>query len=151
MNIDKKFIKELETLIITSYEKSKKLEKNIRKKELNDIVTDIDIFMENKIIAKIKENFPEHSIYSEEKGEVVGNSEYVWFIDPIDGTINFSTEIPLFSTSIALKKNDETVFGFIYDYSNNTSYYAIKGKGAYCNNKRIDKGPVKKKFLQALF
>lgn len=137
MNIDNKFIRELETLVITSYEEAQKLEKNIRKKELNDIVTDIDIYMENKIIDKIKENFPNHAIYSEEKNEIIGESEYTWFIDPIDGTINFSTEIPLFSTSIALKKNDETIFGFIYDYSNHTVYHAIKGKGAYCNDKKI--------------
>ena len=137
MNINSEFVKELENFVITSFEEAKKIEKNIRQKELNDIVTDIDIYMENKIIDKIKEYFPDHAIYSEEKNEIIGESEYIWFIDPIDGTINFSTDIPLFSTSIALKKNDETIFGFIYDYSNHTVYHAIKGKGAYCNDKRI--------------
>ena len=137
MNIDSKFVKELQNLVTTSYKEAQKIEKNIYNKELNDIVTDLDIYMENKIIEKIREWFPNYSIFSEEKGEIIGESEYIWFIDPIDGTINFSTEIPLFSTSIALKKNDETIFGFIYDYSNDNVYYAIKGKGAYCNDKKI--------------
>jgi len=46
--------------------------------------------METKIIKKIQELFPEHAVYSEERGEISGKSEYVWFIDPIDGTINFA-------------------------------------------------------------
>lgn len=125
-------------LILESYEKALKLDKNVRNKELNDIVTDVDIFMDTKIIEKIREWFPNHSIYSEEKGEIIGNSDYVWFIDPIDGTINFAAKIPLFSTSIALKKNDETIFGLVIDYSQNDIYYAFDGKGAYCNGERLE-------------
>ena len=106
-------------------------------KELNDIVTDVDIFMEKKIIEKIKELFPKHSIYSEEKGKIEGDSDYVWFIDPIDGTINFAAGIPLFSTSIALKQNDETIFGLVIDYNQKDVYYAFKNQGAFCNNKRL--------------
>ena len=137
MNLDYNLVKELKETVTTNYKKATKININIKNKELNDIVTDADIYMETKIIEKIKELFPEHSIYSEEEGEILGNSEYIWFIDPIDGTINFANEIPLFSTSIALKKNDETIFGFIYDYSNEKCYYAIKGEGAYCNEKRL--------------
>lgn len=138
MNIDFNLVKELKELILDSYEKALKLDKNVRNKELNDIVTDVDIFMETKIIEKIREWFPKHSIYSEEKGEIIGNSDYVWFIDPIDGTINFAAKIPLFSTSIALKKNDETIFGLVIDYSQNDVYYAFEGKGAYCNGERLE-------------
>ena len=94
--------------------------------------------METKIIEKIREIFPEHSIYSEEKGEIIGNSEYTWYIDPIDGTINFAAGIPIFSTSVALKKNDETIFGIVIDYNQNNVYYAFKGKGAYCNEEKIE-------------
>ena len=63
---------------------------------MNDIVTDVDIFMENKIVAAIKEWFPNHSIYAEESGEINSNSEYECLIDPMDGTINFAAGIPLF-------------------------------------------------------
>lgn len=80
MNIDICLVNELKKLILETYSKALQLDKNVRNKELNDIVTDVDIFMETKIIEKIKEWFPEHSIYSEEKGEIIGNSDYVWFI-----------------------------------------------------------------------
>lgn len=138
MNIDFNLVKELKKLILKSYEESLKLDKNVRNKELNDIVTDVDIFMETKIIEKIREWFPEHSIYSEEKGKIIGNSDYVWFIDPIDGTINFTAKIPLFSTSIALKKNNKTIFGLVIDYNQKDIYYAFEGKGAYCNEEKLE-------------
>lgn len=137
MDIDFKLVEELKNTILTSYDEAIKLEKNIKNKELNDIVTDVDIFMEKKIIEKIKELFPKHSIYSEEKGKIEGDSDYVWFIDPIDGTINFAAGIPLFSTSIALKQNDETIFGLVIDYNQKDVYYAFKNQGAFCNNKRL--------------
>lgn len=137
MNIDFNLVKEFKALILKSYDEALKLDKNVRNKEGNDIVTDVDLYMESKIIDKIKEWFPEHSIYSEEKGEIVGDSEYVWYIDPIDGTINFAANIPLFSTSIALKKNNKTIFGLVIDYSNNHVYYAFEGQGAYCNGERL--------------
>lgn len=93
--------------------------------------------MENEIIKIIKSVFPEHSIYSEECGEQDNNSEYEWFIDPIDGTINYACGIPLFSTSIALTKNGETILGIIFNYCFNEVYYALKNEGAFCNGKRI--------------
>lgn len=138
MNIDFNLADELKNVILENYKKALKLDKNVRNKELNDIVTDVDIFMETKIIEKIREWFPEHSIYSEEKGKIIGDSDYGWFIDPIDGTINFAAGIPLFSTSVALKKNDKTIFGIVIDYSQNDIYYAFEGKGAYCNGERLE-------------
>ena len=137
MDIDFKLVEELKNVILTSYNEAIKLDKNVKNKELNDIVTDVDIYMETKIIEKIKELFPEHAIYSEERGEIIGNNDYVWFIDPIDGTINFAAGIPLFSTSVALKKNNETIFGLVVDYNQNDVYYAFEGKGAFCNNERL--------------
>lgn len=136
MNIDYNLVNELKEVILRSYDEALKLDKNIRNKELNDIVTDVDIYMETKIIEKIKELFPDHAIYSEERGAISGESEYVWFIDPIDGTINFAAGIPLFSTSVALKQNDETIFGLVIDYNQDDVYYAFKGQGA-CNNEKL--------------
>ena len=63
MNIDYKLVSELKETILKSYNEALKLDKNVRNKELNDIVTDVDIYMETKIIEKIKEFFLEHSIY----------------------------------------------------------------------------------------
>ena len=104
MDIDFKLVEELKNVILTSYNEAIKLDKNVKNKELNDIVTDVDIYIETKIIEKIREWFPEHSIYSEEKGKIIGYNDYVWFIDPIDGTINFVAGIPLFSTSVVKEK-----------------------------------------------
>lgn len=138
MEIDFKFIEKLIEVVKNAYENSKNIEdKNIKNKELNDIVTDIDVYMEKEIISFISKTYPNHSIYSEEIGEDTKNSEYQWLIDPIDGTINFASGIPLFATSIALRKNGDTILGVILDYSQNDVYYCIKGKGAYCNGNRI--------------
>lgn len=138
MEIDFNLVEKLKEVVVNSYEESKKIgDLRIENKELNDIVTAVDIFMEKQIVSKVKEWFPEHSIYSEEMGKLNKKSEYEWLIDPIDGTINFSSGIPMFATSIALRKNQDTIFGFIYDYTQEKCYYAIKNKGAYCNGKKI--------------
>lgn len=138
MEIDFKLIDKIIKKVMLIYNDAKEIKnKNIKSKELNDIVTDVDIFMENKIVAAIKEWFPDHSIYAEEGGEDNRNSEYEWLIDPIDGTINFAADIPLFATSIALRKNRESIMGIIFDWSQDDVYYCIKDKGAFCNGKPI--------------
>lgn len=138
MEIDFEFVEKLKEVVLNAWESAKKInDLRIENKELNDIVTAVDIFMEKQIVIKLLEWFPKHTIYSEEMGEVNKNSEYEWLIDPIDGTINFSSGIPMFATSIALRKNQDTIFGFIYDYAQEKYYYAIKGKGAYCNGEKI--------------
>lgn len=137
MDINLKFIDTIEKVVLDSYEEARTIKLNVKNKELNDIVTDVDVFMERKIVEKIQEWFPQHSIYSEECGEITKECEYEWLIDPIDGTINFAAGIPLFSTSIALQRKDETIFGIVFDYNQNDIYYAIKGEGAYCNGKKI--------------
>lgn len=131
-------INEIIDVVKNAYEESKSIkDKNVKNKELNDIVTDVDLFMEQKIVKFINNKFPTHSIYSEEAGEKEKDSEYQWLIDPIDGTINFAAGLPLFSTTIALRKNKQAILGLIFDWSNNEIYYTIKGKGAFCNNEPI--------------
>lgn len=131
-------INEIVDVVKQAFDKSKSIkEKNINNKELNDIVTDVDLFMENRITSFIKNKYPEHSVYSEEVGNDEKDSEFQWLIDPIDGTINFAAGLPLFATSIALRQNKEIILGIVFDWSNNDVYYAIKGSGAYCNDKRI--------------
>ena len=98
MKIDFDLLEKLTEKIFQIYEEAKNIkELAIKNKEGNDIVTEVDMFMEKNIIEMIKEYFPEHSIYSEESGEEKNKSEYEWFIDPIDGTINFASGLPFFS------------------------------------------------------
>lgn len=109
----------------------------VEKKELNDIATATDKYMEKHIIEEIKKKYPNHKFIGEEFGEENKTSEYEWLIDPIDGTVNFASGIQMFGTTLALRKNKETVFGVIFDWPNNKIYYSIKGKGAYCGRKKL--------------
>ncbi len=109
----------------------------IEKKELNDIATFTDRFMEQEIISGIRKKYPQHSFIGEEYGKSADDSPYEWLIDPIDGTVNFAAGIPMFGTTLALRKNKETLFGIIFDWPNNAIYYAVKNEGAYCGNQRL--------------
>ncbi|MCW1308535.1 MAG: inositol monophosphatase family protein, partial [Candidatus Nanoarchaeia archaeon] len=73
-------------------------------KKMGDLVSKADKQSENKIIQIIEENFPEHSIFSEEAGLKLKDSEFLWIIDPLDGSSNFWLGIPYFSISISLIK-----------------------------------------------
>ena len=112
---------------------------SIKTKSTNiDLVTKADIESENFIIKEIQENFPKHSILTEEKGELLSDSEYLWVIDPLDGTTNFAHNLPIFSVSIGLvKKNSETICGVVYNPAADKCFYAEKNKGAYLNKKPI--------------
>ncbi len=112
---------------------------SLDKKSTNiDLVTNADIESEEFIIKKIKESFPEHSILSEERGELLTDSEYLWVIDPLDGTTNFTHNFPIFAVSIGLvKKGVETVCGVVYNPAANKCFYAQKNKGAYMDGKKI--------------
>ncbi len=81
--------------------------------------------------------FPSHSIIAEESGSSQKSSEYTWVIDPIDGTTNFAHKLPLFSVSIGIQKNGETIIGVIYDVMRDAIYSAEKGAGTFQNNKKI--------------
>ena len=104
--------------------------RGIEKKELNDIATFTDRFMEESIVDGIKKRYPEHKFIGEEYGESKNESAYEWLIDPIDGTVNFAAGIPMFGTTLALRKNKETLFGIIFDWPNGKIDYSIKGEGA---------------------
>lgn len=92
----------------------------------------------NKVILKIiKENFPTHSILSEETGFEDNNSDYKWVIDPLDGTHNFLHGISIFGTSIALEYRNEIILGVLYFPLLKMTAIAEKGKGAYLNGKKL--------------
>jgi len=103
-----------------------------------DIVTDADYESEKKAVEIISQKFPDHSFLCEECG-FSGNedAEYKWLVDALDGTINFSRCVPLFSFSIALLKNEIPILSVIYNPITEDFYYAEKGKGAYLNEKKL--------------
>jgi myo-inositol-1(or 4)-monophosphatase len=104
-----------------------------------DLVTNADKQSEEKIMSIIKENFPEHDILGEESGmhKKELKSEYLWVIDPLDGTTNFAHNFPHFAVSIGLVKNEKIILGVVYDPFKNETFSAIKGEGAFLNGEQI--------------
>lgn len=103
----------------------------------SNLVTEIDKAAEDAIINYINKNFPAHSILAEERGELLKDSEYLWVVDPLDGTTNFAHGLPIFSVSIGLQKNNETIAGVVYDVMQDIVYSAEKGSGSFANEKNI--------------
>src|ERR1035437_3286099 len=107
----------------------------------SNLVTQIDKASEKRIIEYVKKEFPSHGILAEESGASKNTSEYLWVIDPLDGTTNFAHGFPIFSVSIGVQKNGLTLAGVVYDVMQNIVYSAESGNGAYANNKRINVSP----------
>ncbi len=105
----------------------------------SDIVTSVDKQTETIIINCIRKEFSDHDILSEESGESIqGRSDYLWVIDPLDGTTNYSTGLPIFAVSIALKYKGVTQLGVVYAPRLGEMFAAIRGKGAELNGKAIN-------------
>jgi len=102
-----------------------------------DILAEADTKSESIIIKKIRENFPDHAILSEESGQNDIASNYMWVIDPVDGTINFERHINEYCVSIALEKDGVLILGVIYQAVYDKLFVAIKGEGATLNGKEI--------------
>ena len=107
------------------------------KGSVNNLVTEIDKKSESVIIDYVKKNFNNHSILAEESGQLKTDSDYVWVIDPLDGTTNFAHGLPIFSVSIGVQKNGETICGAVYDVMRDAMYSAEKNSGSYLNGKKI--------------
>lgn len=101
-------------------------------------VTEFDLKAERFIISRIKKEYPHHSIMAEETRDKKTTSEYSWVIDPLDGTVNYSHNFPIYAVSIALCKRNEPIAGFVYDPERGELFRAVKGQGAYLNKKKIN-------------
>lgn len=109
----------------------------IEKKSENDYVSEIDRMAEDDIIQTIRKFYPSHAILGEESGFIGDNDEYLWIIDPLDGTTNFLHGFPQFSVSIAVLHNGKLMHGAIYDPMRQELFSASRGAGAQLNNRRI--------------
>ncbi len=107
------------------------------KRNVADIVTEADELANEILLARIHAKFPHHGIISEETGAEQDHAEYVWIIDPLDGTRNFLTHTPLWGTMVALARNRRVVAAAIYDPCQNEFLHAEKGKGAYRNGEKV--------------
>ena len=121
-------------IILRSADKASHLA--VDSKGKNDFATEIDRLAEKEIISIIKAAYPEHSILAEESGEHAGN-DFVWVIDPLDGTTNFIHGFPQYAVSIALKYKGRIEVGVVYDPLRDELFTAKRGGGAMLNNRRI--------------
>jgi len=111
----------------------------ISQKQVNDFVTEVDHAAENAIIETLLTAYPGHGIHAEESGKEHGakDSEFVWIIDPLDGTTNFIHGLPVYCVSIGLAVKGKIEQAVIYDPSRNDLFTATKGRGAYMNDRRL--------------
>ncbi|MBK7001533.1 MAG: inositol monophosphatase [Rhodoferax sp.] len=111
----------------------------ISQKQANDFVTEVDHAAEQAIIDTLLTAYPGHGIWAEETGSERGakDSEFVWIIDPLDGTTNFIHGMPVYCVSIALAVRGKVEQAVVYDPSRNDLFTASKGRGAYLNERRL--------------
>ncbi len=109
----------------------------VKNKSFNDFVSEVDLASEEAIIETLKAAYPTHGFLGEESGSSSSSSDFIWIIDPLDGTTNFLHKFPQYCISIALMHKGEITQAVIYDPNRNDLFTATKGSGAYLNDKRI--------------
>lgn len=107
------------------------------KSNIYDVVTRADKQGEAFLLEQIQKLFPDHAVLGEESGAHAGTGDYLWVIDPLDGTNNFSQGLPVFTVSIGLQYKGEAVLGVVYAPYFDELYTAVKGGGAYLNGKSL--------------
>ena len=127
--------KEAGELIRNAFGKTHSIE--FKTNELN-LVTETDKASEKLITDFINKKYSSHGILAEEGSEANKSSEYLWVIDPLDGTTNFAHGLPIFAVSIGVQKNEETIAGVVYDVMRDVVYSAEKSCGSFENGKRIN-------------
>jgi len=110
---------------------------NVRAKRQNDFVSEVDHAAEEAIISILREAYPSHGFLAEESGEKDAKAEYVWVIDPLDGTTNFLHGFPQYCVSIGLLHKGKPQQAVVYDPNRNELFTATKGGGAFVNDHRI--------------
>ncbi len=109
----------------------------VRRKRQNDFVSEVDHAAEDAIISVLRDAYPDHGILAEESGASKSASEYVWMIDPLDGTTNFLHGFPQYCVSIGLMHKGVAQQAVVFDPNRNELFTATRGVGAYLNDRRI--------------
>lgn len=112
-------------------------EHTVKFKGVIDLVTEVDHESEAYLLGEIQKKFPDHYILAEESGETQGNKNHVWYVDPLDGTVNYAHHIPMFCVSIGYALNGQVQLGAVYDPLRDEMFSAERGKGAWLNGKTI--------------
>jgi len=112
-------------------------EKSIYHKGEIDLVTDVDRRAETLILQEIQRCFPGDRIVAEESGSIPGQECCTWYVDPLDGTVNFAHGVPIFSVSIAYAQQGRLRMGVVYDPIKEECFRAELGKGAWLNDNAL--------------
>ncbi len=144
MKSPEKIMEELRTLILDTgrfiQESALSFSREqVELKGFNDLVSYVDKEAEKKIVSGCREILPESGFITEEgTAEKASGETFVWIIDPLDGTTNFVHGLPAYCVSIALLRDGELFLGAVYEPNRDELFHAIRGKGAYCNDKTIN-------------
>jgi myo-inositol-1(or 4)-monophosphatase len=111
--------------------------KTIERKEVINIVTDVDKECEHLIFKGLHQAFPDHDVLGEEGIAKRQESKYRWIVDPLDGTTNYAHQFPFFGVSIALEHKNDILCGVIYDPVRDELFEGAKGMGAALNGEKI--------------
>lgn len=138
---DKSFIQKLHTIIHNAgkfiLEESKRFDKsNIQHKNTYDLVSYVDIQTEKYLTEHLSNLFPAAGFLAEENHQH-SEKEWLWIIDPLDGTTNFTRQLPAFAISVALAYQNQIQLGIVYNIPTNELFFAIKNQGAFLNNQKI--------------
>src|SRR5512145_1819838 len=133
--------REAGTILRAGYNK----EHQVKYKGIIDPVTEVDHQSEAYLLGEVRRDFPDHHIFSEETGVIKGRDEHIWYIDPLDGTVNYAHNIPIFCVSIAYASRRSTSaslsaslsLGAVYDPMRDEMFTAERGEGAYLNGRRL--------------
>jgi myo-inositol-1(or 4)-monophosphatase len=109
----------------------------ITQKQQNDFVTEADQAAEAAIIEIVHTAYPGHAILAEESGRTEKVSDYLWIVDPLDGTTNFIHGLGQYCVSIALSYKGVVTYAVVYDPVRNDLFTASRGDGAFLNNRRL--------------
>ncbi len=112
-------------------------EHQVNFKGVIDLVTEVDHQSEAFLLGEVQRNYPDHHIFAEESGIIQGSDQHIWYIDPLDGTVNYAHHIPIFCVSIAYAFQGELSLGAVYDPMRDEMFIAERGKGAFLNGESL--------------
>jgi myo-inositol-1(or 4)-monophosphatase len=128
-----RFARQAGRILSDGYEKDHKVDF----KGTIDLVTEVDHASEEFLINEINLFFPGHSFLAEESGASDGQTEHLWIIDPLDGTVNYAHGVPVFCVSIAYSYRGQVLLGAVYDPLRDELFTAERGKGAWLNGRPL--------------
>ncbi len=111
---------------------------DVQHKGETDLVTEIDHRSESFVISEIQRRFPGDRVIAEESGSLPGDPDRTWYVDPLDGTVNYARGVPFYAVSIAFAKNGQVQTGVVYDPVRDHCFGAVRGEGAQMDGKPLE-------------